>query len=203
MTRPIPFDLSNQMRSDVRRSLAKKLQDLQEFGVRQFVSVRNLLHLTHGTKWSQPANEFGSGGGLQSISAEFLIPFERIVAHDLGLIDESVRSIFEKLDNDQSTAFYQLISDTCDRSGNVVNAKEQGLAASYLAAMEKIEFSVSESGEVEPPHIHTGNASAFAAEIERQPPEYRQALQDVIERKKAEAIEREKARKARFKKAEP
>lgn len=199
MPRQFPFQVSNSTRGKVRTALAAKLEYLQDIALRDIMAVRNRLHLTHGQTMLQPANEFGSDGDLKAISAEVTISFERIADADLSIIDESVGSIFEQLHGAQQSAMYQLVSETCDRTGNVVNAAPIGFAEAFCQMLEKIQFSVSESGTVQLPQIHTGSdPSKLIDELKGQGQAYDEMINEIIARKKDEALRAEGERKAKF-----
>ncbi|MFY2765442.1 hypothetical protein ACOQFR_15545 [Arenimonas sp. MALMAid1274] len=184
--------------NEVQASFASKLQALQDAAHSEMLAPRNRLHLTHGLRWTQPANEAGSDGNLKQMSAEVAIPFARIVNGDLSLVEESVHSMFAQMHDEQQRAFYQLIGNTCDRTGNVVKGEPVNLAEMFYEMISKIEFSVSETGEVELPQIHTADAAPLIAAIESASPEFKKRMDELIERKKEKANQAEVDRRSKF-----
>lgn len=204
MARRFPFQANRITRGEISTALSSKLEDLQEIALRDILAVRNRLHLTHGLTMTQPANPHGSGGDLQTISAEVSISFERIADGDLSIIEESVGNIFDQLHGAQQTAMYKMISDTCDRTGNVVSAASEGFAEAFCQMLEKIQFSVSESGEIQLPQIHTGiDPSVLIKDLESKGTIFKERLENLKAKKSAEALAAEEVRKAKFMKASP
>lgn len=199
MARQVPFQVSANARREVRTSLAAKLEALQETALSDFMAVRNRLHLNHGRKWTQPTIETGIDGDLKVISAEVSISFERIADADLSMIEESVSSMFEQLQAAQQTAMYQLIGETCDKTGNVIRAAPEDFPEAFCLMLEKLNFSVSEEGQVELPRLHThSDAAHLIHALESKSQEFGGRVKEIIERKSAEALEAEAIRKSRF-----
>jgi hypothetical protein len=100
---------------------------------------------------------------------------------------------------------YTTISASAEATGNVIDAKAAGsIAASFLEMLKKIELAVDRNGEVKMPEIHVAPALGrkMIAELEAQPPEFREQVERVKAEKMASAFEREKERKERFKRYE-
>lgn len=96
---------------------------------------------------------------------------------------------------------YRSISSASEQSGNVVDAQKEGsLPAAFARMLEKIEFSVDKDGNVTLPQIHVGpnTLDSFQRAISEAPPEYHNQIEEIMKRKRAEALKREADRKARF-----
>jgi hypothetical protein len=98
-------------------------------------------------------------------------------------------------------SLYSTISDSCDRIGNVVDAKAEGSTlAAFEAMLEKLEIEVAPDGTPKLPEIHLGTEAfgKFKAAIEGMSPETDARLKQIQARKIAEGRERELKRQARF-----
>jgi hypothetical protein len=101
-----------------------------------------------------------------------------------------------------SEMMYSTISDSCEISGNIVDAKKAGsIPASFIEMISKIELSVGRDGKVSMPEIHAGSemAQKLFTELSSQPPEFSEEVEKIKAEKTAEAFKREEIRKQKFK----
>ena len=120
------------------------------------------------------------------------------------LIPRFVTHLTEQLQRQFSQMMYATMGEACEVSGNTVSAANAGsFPAGFMEAMRKIEFGVDREGNVSLPAIHVGsNAEKMIAELEAQPPEYHEEIERLKAEKSAAALQREKERKAKFRRAD-
>jgi hypothetical protein len=176
-------------------ALAEIVSAQQKAVLADFMLDENILHYKHGASWAYPANDFAKPGEMETISAEFTVPFQRIVDADMSLIRESIESITNQLSSTLTSKIYQTMSEACDRSGNVV--REDDFAESILAAWEKIEFSVDVDGNVQLPRFHMH--SDQIRKLDEQPAEFHEKIKEIKERKSEQARAKEHERKSKYK----
>jgi hypothetical protein len=193
-----PFEPNLQTKKVLRSSFSQRVEARQEELYKNVMAPQNLLRYSHGIVWKHPANDSAEDGSMEQHTAEVAIPFERIVDGDLSLIDEVVSDISRQMDASFMRSMYDVVNASCEKSGNIVSAKEIGFPEAFAGMLEKIEFSVNKDGEVELPQLHTADASAIAKSLEEQPPEYHERIEAIKERKIRQALEREAERKSKF-----
>ena len=191
------FEIGDEQRRELSAALAEIVAAQQKEVLSKFMLEENVLHFKHGAQWNYPANSFSEDGKMESIQAEFLLPFDRIIDGDMTLISESIGSITKQLTEAIVSKLYETMSGACDRSGNVIKGGD--FPSSVLAALEKMEFSVGADGNVELPqlHIHPDQAK----KLQEQPAEFLEKVREVRERKSEDAVRRERERIAKFKSA--
>jgi hypothetical protein len=202
-TRPVFFGFEQEY-ADFQLSFTRALYGFNRKLVHDRIPEENTQRFTHGHSWIHTANTDAGDGKFQTMSAELNIKFEEIIANNLDIIPRTFMQIILDFQEQFARALYSTVSDACERSGNVVSARNAGsFAAGFMEAMKQIEFSVDREGNVSLPEIHVGqDAPKLIAEIESQPPEYHAEFQRLKAEKIAAAIEREKLRKERFKRQE-
>jgi hypothetical protein len=134
-------------------------------------------------------------------TAELKTSLADIVANDLGLLQRAFDEIGQTLQRQFAGMVYSSLSQACDASGNTVDARQEGsLPNAFLAMLEKIELSADKHGKVHMPQVHASPevAERMVVALEASPPEFREKVEKVKQRKIADALEREAARKAKF-----
>jgi len=181
-------------------AVAKYLGSLQKEIVAQYLSPENTLRLHHGNAWQNPANPEAFGNGMKEHSSSTVTKFQDIVDHKLELIDQCVQQLTEGMHQQFAQMLYSTVTDACDRSGNVVHAKDRPLEDAFIEMVEKVPFSADRHGVVRLPevHAHPEMAKKMMAAVENAPVEYKQRLDQIKARKSKEALEREAERKAKF-----
>tara|TARA_R110001606_G_scaffold358188_2_gene509744 strand:+ start:154 stop:522 length:369 start_codon:yes stop_codon:yes gene_type:complete len=115
------------------------------------------------------------------------------VKHIVGMT-EGVHKLFMR-------SLYETVHEATERSGNIVDVKEIGsIPEAFLEMLRRIEFSVSQDGSISRPEVHLSPDmyEKFAKEIEGQDEQYKKEIENITRIKETEAIERESARKSRF-----
>jgi hypothetical protein len=164
------------------------------------ISSRNTHRFRHGGDWSHPSSPDLSDGQLKKHGVEVVARFEELLRHDLGMLPRILQELSEGFHEQFMRSFYQTVNEACEKSGNSVSAKTQGLESALLEMMEKIEFSVTEDGQVSMPQIHAApDVVKKLIELENTgSAEFRGRVKAIQERKGKEALDRELARRARF-----
>jgi hypothetical protein len=186
-------------------SVAKLLGKMQADSRQMFVSQHNVLRMNHGGTWVHAASHPEPDTSMHTISAEYIIPFKDIADNDLSLIARSILPLNEEMEKQFAVNMYGVIGAAADKVGNVVDAKATGsIASSMLEMLRKIELGVGRDGTVSMPQIHVGPemAERITKELNNVPPDIEAEIQQVKAEKVQEALDREAARKAKFKRAE-
>lgn len=186
-------------------SVASLLGKMQADSREMFVSQHNVLRMNHGGTWVHAASDPEPDTSMHTISAEYVIPFKDIADNDLSLIARSILPLNREMEKQFGLHMYGLIGAAADKVGNVVDAKATGsFPASMLEMLRKIELGVGRDGTVSMPQIHVGPGMAerIAKELENVPPEIEAEIQQVKAEKVQQALDREAARKAKFKRGQ-
>lgn len=180
----------------------KLISALQEQARATFVSEHNVLRMNHGGDWVHSASEAEPGTTMHQISAEWLIPFKDIADNDLTLIARTIRPISEDMQKQFAQNMYAVVGAAAEKVGNVVDAKAAGsFAQSMLELFSKIELGVDRDGNISMPQIHVRPETyeRIVAEMQAVPAEIEAQIEKVKALKIQEALEKEAARKAKFK----
>lgn len=184
------------------RSVTTLMGRLQEKARQTFVSEHNVLRMNHGRNWVHSARDPEPDTTMHSISAEWTIPFKDIAENDLGLIGRTIFPISEEMDKQFAQNMYGAVGAAAQKVGNVVDAKTTGsFAHSMLEMFRKLEFGVDRDGQVSMPQIHVGPElyARLPEEMSKVPPELNAEIERVKAGKIQDALDREAARKAKFK----
>lgn len=176
------------------------MAEAQKDLVQTMMAPENVLHYSHGSTWKHPALPEAMDGSMETHTAEFSLPFQRIVDGDLSLVRESIEEVALQMRRQFLASLYGLINETCERSGNTVSAREVGgVAEAFERMLQKIEFGVDSEGNVSLPQLHVPDVEPLKAAMEAQPTEYHARIDALIAAKSQAALAAEAARKAKFK----
>lgn len=183
------------------KSFLKLLAVARNEVVSIYMSPENTHRLRHGGKFMHPGLPHLPEGGVQEHSSETTIPFEALVEHDLDVINRCLNKLTDDMKAQLAQMVYSTISEACDHSGNIVDARAAGsVYDAYVAMLEKIEFSVDSQGDVRLPELHMGPEAfkKLSEAMENVPPAILKRIDEIIERKKQAALDQDAKRKARF-----
>jgi len=183
------------------KSFADLLRAVQRQVVARYLPPENTQRLRHRGTHSHPGAPEAYLSGLQTHSSKTTITFEELINNDLSAIARCIAGVSGDMERQFAQMMYRSISSASEQSGNVVDAQKEGsLPAAFARMLEKIEFSVDKDGNVTLPQIHVGpnTLDSFQRAISEAPPEYHNQIEEIMKRKRAEALKREADRKARF-----
>jgi hypothetical protein len=183
------------------QSFVKLLTQVQKRTISKYMRPENTHRFTHGGQWAHPAAPDALVGDIKEHSSEAVIPFEKVVNHDLTVIDEVVGKFAEDMERQFAQMMYSTVSAAAEKVGNTVDARSAGSPREAFAQMlEKVQFSADKSGKVTLPEIHLAPQAAerLGKSVAEAPPEFHQRVEEIKARKTAEAVEREAQRKSRF-----
>ena len=183
------------------KAFVKLLAQRQKETESKFLNPENRHMFKHGGQWTHPAAPDVLPGDMKAHSAQTTVSFDKLVNHDLGVIDEVLRQLSENMERQFLQMMYSTVSAAAESVGNSVDAKAAGsIYEAFAQMLEKVEFSSDRFGNVTPPTIHAGpeTVHAMLKSAADAPPEFHQRIEAINVRKTAEAVEREVKRKARF-----
>lgn len=200
MSSDAPFQPPDSLTNAIREAITERMAEAQRDLVQTMMAPENVLHYSHGTTWKHPALPEAMDGSMETHTAEFSLPFQRIVDGDLSIVRESIEEVALQMKRQFLASLYGLMSETCERSGNTVSSREAGgFAEAFERMLEKIEFGVDSEGNVSLPQLHVPDAEPLKAALDAQPKEYHARIDALIEAKSQAALGAEAARKAKFK----
>ncbi|GAB4067781.1 hypothetical protein KHC28_15325 [Ancylobacter sonchi] len=175
--------------------------ELQERG-NELISPRNAQKFSHGRMWKTKPTEHGDGASeMQVHSFGIVSHFNDVVNHDLSKFVEARNRLVEGLMAQFQTSLYQTLDQSTEKSGNkVAVGPGKSFAEAFLAALEMIEFSIDENGEVSLPQIHMGREGIekLFADLEAQGPDFTERVEQVKAEKSKLARQRESERLTKF-----
>lgn len=183
------------------RSFAKLLMKVQKQTTSRYLSPENTHQFKHGGQWVHPAAPESLVSGIKEHSSKTTVPFEKLVNHDLAVIDQVVGKFAEDMERQFLQMMYSTVSAAAEMAGNTIDVKAIGsLSEAFAQMLEKVQFSADKFGKVSLPEIHLAPESGekLRRSISEAPPEFHQRIEEIKERKTSEAIEREAHRKSRF-----
>jgi hypothetical protein len=178
--------------------MSKKLRSRQDKVAEAFIAPENVLHYIHGLTWKHPGLDDVEDGKMERHEAHAELRFEDIANNNVGVIPESLERVAEQLKAQLMHSLFSIVNQTCEKTGNVVDAKDIGIPDAFLQMLEKIEFSIDTKGNISYPQVHSADGMKIIKALEAQPLEYHQKMEKVINEKIATAQDRESQRKSKF-----
>lgn len=169
--------------------------------VANFILPENIQRFYHGSGWRYPGNASAGEGHMQEIASELTTKLDDVILQDLSLLNQAFRKVNDDMQRQFAHIMYSTMSTACDTTGNVVDAQKEGsLANGFITMLEKIELAADKNGEVKMPEIHAAPeiAERMMKELQASSPEFQERVKMIKEKKIAEALDREAARKAKF-----
>lgn len=169
------------------------------------VSETNMQRYSHGRHWSTLSDRDEPPDEIMTHETAATISLVDIQKNDL---EAWIRVLLDIAGAMQSQFFGMLIAtlnDSTDKSGNSVSAKALGSnAAAFLELLSRIEFGVDRDGAVSLPQMLVApeTGKKWLADLESQPPEFKEKVDSLIEEKSRLALEREEERRSKFKRAD-
>jgi len=159
-TPSIPFAESKRSREFGQALLQKMMQQLTALR-EEVMSPQNVCNFPHGYGWTfqqQRADGFHSETGkFEKQSTEIAFTNERILSHDLTLIEEMIFDLAERIHEQFMKRLFLEMDETCKRFGRTTNiGKGESLADGILAGLADIQASVDADGEISFPTMFLG-----------------------------------------------
>lgn len=203
-TKITPFEF-DQESSDFEVAFIKNTGSLLDLEREKFIPDQSIQFFRHGNEWHTEVNTAdgieNEIGTMQSHSMETQVHFDDIIGSDLGIIERLQRQIVTEFMDGLQRSVYKTISDSTEKSGNIVNAASAGISADhFLEMLEIIEFGVDHEGEPTIPEIHGSPQviDQFLAELSAQDSDFQSKVESIKARKINEALEKEQARLSKF-----
>lgn len=198
---PFPFDAeASAVMNTFMRDAGERFRLAQE----SYVSNQNVHGFSHGRAWqSHHSYDPDRVDQMKTISHKTELNISDIVLGRLDVIERMLAEITDSMAQSFAASFYQMISDTCEEHGSVV-AAGGSLGEQLLQALESIEFTVDRYGNVSLPEFRVGSAMAerMKSDDSLNSPEFQARAAAIRASKSAQALEKEAARKAKFRKGD-
>lgn len=155
---------------------------------------------SHGRSWqSHHSYDPDRVDEAQTLEHMMVVDIADVLLGRLSLIESTAAELTNGMAAGFAKAFYKMLSDTCEEHGNVVQGGVT-LGEQLLEALESIEFSVGRDGQVVLPEFRVGSdiAKLLGTDSSLRSPELEARAEEIIRLKSAQALEKEKARKAKF-----
>ncbi|MCA8274359.1 hypothetical protein LGN17_17850 [Burkholderia sp. AU30280] len=169
--------------------------------VGQYMSAENSLRFLHRGGWVHPGAPEAVVGQPRQHSSMVETQFQDLVDNDLDAIHRNIQSLLDSMHRQFATMLYSTVSSACEQTGNAIDAQAAGsIENAFLEMIEKIELIANRNGEVALPQIHAGPeaVSRMTNALSAASPEFKQRVDDILLRKREEAVAREIERKAKF-----
>ena len=164
-----------------------------------YMSSDNMYTLHHGSSFSSTDNN-ESELTKHAVNIEF--EYSNIRLYKIEQLYVFINDFIEQMSSQMTKTLYQTLSDTCEKTGNVIDAKQEAMSFPnmFLEMIKRIEFSVDKDGKVLIPEVHLppGNAKRFMAELESQGEEYLNLIEEIQKEKSEQAIKKENERLLKF-----
>jgi hypothetical protein len=187
------------------RSFVKEVATLVKEEQKMFISETNVHSFNHGRHWqSHNSSNPDEVSTLQHVSNEITVEKSDIVQYNVEALTRTARDLAGAITSSFLTEMYATVGKACDANGQVVNGKGKSTGEQFIEILEKLEFGVDRNGLPVLPDIHVGpdGLAAFKKDPSLQDPEIKSRIDEVTERKKKEALERERARLAKYRRSD-
>ncbi|WPO97519.1 hypothetical protein SFA35_12610 [Pseudomonas sp. HR96] len=195
---PFPFDAQADL---VMKAFMKATGEKLELERKKLGGGDEVQRFSHGGSW-QSHHSYAPDrvDQMQTIEHETRLRFEDIMEGRLDVIERTVDEISNGMANSFAKAFYQMISDTCEESGNVIDGSTGSLGEQMLKAIEQVEYSVGRDGQVSLPEFRMppSLANRVHSDPSLQEPELLARVDEVTKLKTAQALSKEATRKSKF-----
>lgn len=186
---------------EIDQALVSKFGEIQREIVSAHIKPENTQNFIHGGPLRRTSATNYFDGGIKKYSSLHTVKFKDLVEHDVSILRLQLELFRMTMNTQFMQSLYSTISESCDKIGNVVDAKKEGSTlAAFEAMLEKLEIEVAPDGTPKLPEIHLGTEAfeKFKAAIEGMSPETDSRLKQIQARKITEGRERELKRQARF-----
>lgn len=199
---PFPFDAEAKL---VMKAFMQATAQRLDQARREVGGGDEVQRFSHGGSW-QSHNSYAPDrvDQMQTIEHETNMRFEDIMEGRLNVIERTIDEISNSMADSFARAFYQMISNTCEESGNVIDGSVGTLGEQMLNAIERLKFSVGRDGQVPLPEFLMSPRSAerLHSDPSLREPELLTKLEEVKKLKTAEALSEEAERKSKFRSRE-
>lgn len=164
-----------------------------------YQSAENTYILHHGNSFSSIVDN-ESDLSKHSVNIEF--DYSDIRLYRIEQFYIFLNTIIEEMSSQMIRTLYQTLSDTCDKTGNVIDNVQNVMsnAEAFLEMLRKVEFGVDKYGNVIMPqiHLHPSQSDKFIKELEAQDETYKNLIEEIKKEKTKQAIQKENDRLLRF-----
>ena len=199
---PFPFDAQAEL---VMKAFMKATGERLDQARRQVGGSDEVQRFSHGGSW-QSHHSYAPDrvDQMQRIEHETRLCFEDIMEGRLDVIERTVDEISNSMADSFAKAFYQMISDTCEESGNVIDGSTGSLGQQMLKAIEQVEYLVDRDGQVSLPEfrMHPSLAKRLHSDPSLREPALLARVEEVKKLKIAQALAEEGARRSKFRSRE-
>ncbi|MFI7836977.1 hypothetical protein [Pseudomonas asiatica] len=199
---PFPFDVQAEF---VMNAFIKATGERLDQARRRVGGGDDVQRFSHGGSW-QSHNSYAPDrvDQMQTIGHETTLRLEDIMDGRLDVIERTVDEISNSMADSFAKAFYQMISDTCEESGNVIDGSIGSLGEQMLKAIEQVHYSVDRDGQVSLPEfrMHPSLAKRLHSDPSLQEPALLARVEEMKKLKTAQALGEEVARKSKFRSRE-
>lgn len=197
---PFPSIKANQ---DFQKSFSALVRKVHQNNLYQTLTPRNIHNFAHGSGWrthsgDESAKELSE---IEKHSTEFSLSFTDVVQQNLAVLPRLISDITQSMHSGLMQSMYSKIHQATQQTGNIVTASQAGSnAKAVIEMLNKIEFGVDENGNVSMPEIHVPSGSTIFEDIEKEGAAFEKEMEEIIERKKISALQKEQDRLSKFKK---
>ena len=199
---PFPFDAQAEL---VMKAFMSATGERLDQARRQVGGSDEVQRFSHGGSW-QSHHSYAPDrvDQMQTIEHETKLRFEDIMEGRLDVIERTVDEISNSMADSFAKAFYQMISDTCEESGNIIDGSTGSLGEQMLKAIEQVEYSVDRDGQVSLPEfrMHPSVAKRLHSDPSLQEPALLARVEEIKKLKTAQALAEEAERKSKFRSRE-
>jgi len=184
------------------RSFAKEVHERMKAEQSQFISAANVQSFNHGIQWqSHNSSNPDDVSTMQSLRNEIAIDVSDLVSYKISALEATIRGLTSSMIESFLREMYATAGKACEASGQSVDGKGKSFGETFIEILEKLEFGVDREGKPVMPDIHVG-PDGFE-KIKNDPsihsPEIKLRIDEITERKQREAVERERARRGKYK----
>nr|WP_312972992.1 hypothetical protein [Pseudomonas sp.] len=196
-SQPFPFDAQAEA---VMTAFGQDARERMRAEQSRIAGSGRVQSFNHGRAWqSHHSYDPDRVDEVQTLEHMVVVDTADVLLGRLGLIESAAAELTNGMAKGFAKMFYELLSDTCEEHGNVVQGGGT-LGEQMLEALESIEFSVGRDGKVVLPEFRVG--SDIARQLGTDPsvnsPKLDARAQEIMKLKSAQALEKEAARKAKF-----
>ncbi len=199
--RRVPF-LEERRGNEFNEAFTKAIGAIVRSKSEELIPAENHGRFYHGLEWEIPRGDgMLSRSALQQASVGGEIAFAELMECRFAALPECVASISKRMGDAMERALFERVAEDAAAVGNTASASGKQTPEALLEMLRKIEFSVDRTGRISRPSIHVSpeGADKLRSALAAAGPSFHAEVAEIMERKDADALQRERERLNRFK----
>jgi len=192
-------------KADFEKAITKLVAKRLDASRSVYISDDNVLNYHHGDHWAYRSSDTAveETESFVAHSAEATFPVQRIINHELSVLNEFVDQMSEQLHQQMASSVFEMVGQASEASGNVVaihGGDQDDVRAAFKELAGRMQLGVTRYGAPSYPtlFVHPSNNRMIAFLKETPTRELQQEMDEINLQKELRATAEEAMRLGRF-----